>query len=105
VEFDRVTGGHHQGEGGRFGPVESVGLSDDQLYVVVESFGAAVVHPEAEGGEDAVAECGLCRKRRLNPKTRAVRCHPDTARGDSYPTVDKVLGQTGLLTVPAHPFG
>lgn len=41
----------------------------------------------------------------LNPETRAVRCGPDTACGDSDPTVDKVRGQTGLLTVPAHPVG
>ena len=36
--------------------MEAVGPSDDQSDVVVESFGAAVVHPEADGGEDAVAE-------------------------------------------------
>jgi hypothetical protein len=36
--------------------VEAVGPSDDQADVIVESFGAAVVHSEADGGEDAVAE-------------------------------------------------
>jgi hypothetical protein len=40
-----------------------------------------------------------------NPEDRSARCRPDTACGDSDPTVDKVLGQTGLLTVPPHPFG
>ena len=42
-----------RGECGR-GGVEAVGPCDDQSYVVVESFGAAVVHSEADGGEDAM---------------------------------------------------
>jgi hypothetical protein len=54
-QLDGSAGEHHQGERS-LGGVEPVGASDDQSYVVVESFGAAVVHPEADGGEDAVAE-------------------------------------------------
>ena len=70
--FDRAAGEHHEGESSRLGTGGSVGPWDDQWYVVVESWGAAALHPGVEGSEDAVAEGGLCRKRRLNPKSWAV---------------------------------
>jgi hypothetical protein len=51
---DRSAGEQHQGELG-FGGVKAIGAAGDQADLVVERFGAALVDPQADRGEDPVA--------------------------------------------------
>jgi hypothetical protein len=54
LEGDWPAGEHHEREGG-VGGVKAVGAAGDESDLVVERFGAALVDPEADGSEDAVA--------------------------------------------------